>query len=397
MKDFAYSALYSILNIYNEGNSLDNFLNLCITRENLFLFADNPFSVKGLEPGTEYHVILACFAPHINDDNYNEHPINVAQSQSVAFKTASPPGPPTNVCVVSATEESVKLAWDGPAEHDVPVAAIGVNVKKKGDEGAVFQLQPETRTFTFDCLAPKTEYTFTFKALTEEDLSEIQELSDGSVAFFSAWTNGVDPPEKVNLKSRTPTSIAIKWQPAVVYGLSTIQHYVVHYIPNRQLRRRSRGRMGHAKEAGKELVIDNEFCEAELRGLEPGTVYKIVVQAVTSFVDYSYADDFESEDGDTNSVISSVLSEKPPEIQQLYPSPSILVCTAAPPEPPVLLVSGFTATQIQLSWTRPLLLGPGKEIDVLPTSEVFLRVYFFVCFPRTLWLLRAVCRLSQNG
>ena len=309
--------------------------------------------------------MLECVAPHINDDNYKEHPINLAQSQSISFKTASAP---SNIYVVSATEQSVKLEWEAPTEHGLPVAAIRLNVMKRHQyepgEGTTFQLSPETHAFTCDGLAPKTEYMFTFEALTEEDLFEMHGVSPTSVASFSAWTNGLDTPRKVNLESRSPTSIAIKWQPAVSYGMSAIQHYVVHHMPNRQLRKRSRVQLGQAQEAGNELIIESEKSEAELRGLEPGTVYRIVVEAVAGLTSYAYDEDFESDDSGSNSAVSSALSEKPPEMQRLYLSQPLLVCTSAPPEPPVLLVSGFTATQIQLSWNRPLLLEPGKNFEL---------------------------------
>ena len=309
--------------------------------------------------------MLKSVAPHINDDNYNGHPINLAQSQAISFKTGCAPGPPSNIYVVSATEQNIKLTWEPSVDHGVPVTAIRLKAMKTDqsltEEGVTFQVSPETGVFTFDCLAPKTEYTFIFEALTEEDLFERHDACAASVARFSAWTNGVEPPEKLTLESRTPTSIAIKWHPAVAYGMSLIKHYVVYYVQNRQLRKRSRGRVGHAKESGKELSVESENCNAELRGLEPGTVYKIIVEAVPGLTDYSYDDDFESEDSEANSAVSSAVSERSPEIQRMYLSQPLLVCTAAPPEPPVLLVSGFNSTQIQLAWNRPLLLKPGKE------------------------------------
>lgn len=343
-----------------------NFYNRFVANNGVRLSTDKPFRIKGLAPGTEYHVMLECVAPHLNDYNYNDHPINLSQSQPMAFKTGCVPGPPSNIHVVSATEQSIKLAWEAPIENGVPVAAIRLMTKKTDQnltgEGMAFQVSPDTCAFTFECLAPKTEYTFTFEALTEDDLFDMHEASTYSVASFSAWTNGVQPAEKLSLESRSPTSIVIKWQPSVAYGMSAIQHYIVHYLQNRQLRKRSRGRVGQANAAGKELAVESERCEAELRGLEPGTVYRIVVETVAGLVDFSYEEDFESEDSETNSAISSALSEQPPVIQQLYLSQPMLVCTAAPPEPPVLLISGFNSTQIQLSWNRPLLLGPGKEI-----------------------------------
>lgn len=310
--------------------------------------------------------MLECFAPHVNDDNSNEQPINRAQSQSISFKTGLVPDPPSNIYVVSATEHSIKLAWDAPLEHGVPAAMIQLNATKTdhslSDKGVNVQVSPDTSVYTFECLAAKTEYTFTLKALTEEDLLEESGVMSGSIASFSAWTNGVEPADKIHLVSRAPTSLVIKWQPAVAYGMSTIQHYVVHYVQSRQLRKRSRGRVGQVKETGKELIVESERCDAELCGLEPGTVYRIIVQTIAGLADYSYDEDFESEDSDTNSAISSAPSEKPPEVQRLHLSGPLSVCTAAPPEAPVLLVRGFTATQIELSWNRPLVLEPGKKV-----------------------------------
>lgn len=311
-------------------------------------------------------MILECFASHVNDDKTSERPINRTQSQSTSFKTGLAPGPPRNIYVVCATEQSIKLAWEPPEEHGVPVMMIQINTRKKDenvtDKGTDVQVSPSTCVFNFDCLAPRTEYTFTLKVLSEEELLEMSEVTAGSIASFSAWTNGVEPADKLNLESRTPTSLVIKWQPAVAYGTSTVAHYVVHYVQNKQLRKRSRGRVGPVKEAGKELIVKPDRCYTELCGLEPGTVYKIIVQTVCGLTDYAYDEDFESEDSDTNSTISSVPSDKPPEVQQMHLSGSLLICTAAPPEPPVLLVRGFTATQIELSWNRPLVLEPSKKV-----------------------------------
>lgn len=242
---------------------------------------------------------------------------------------------------------------------------IQLNARKTSqsltDKDVNFHVSPDTSVFNIECLAAKTEYTFTLNVLTEEELFETSEALADSVASLSAWTNGVEPAEKLILESRTPTSLVIKWQPAVAYGMSVIQHYTVHYVQNRQLRKRSRGRVGQVKEPGKELNVESERCDAELCGLEPGTVYRIIVQAVEGITDYSYDEDFESKDSETNSAISST-----PEVQQMHLSVPLLVCTAAPPEPPVLLVSGFTATQIQLSWNRPLVLEPGKlEVTIV--------------------------------
>lgn len=314
----------------------------------------------------EYCAMLECFAPHVNDDSSNERPINRAQSQSISFKTGFAPGLPRNIYVVSATEQSIKLAWEAPVEYGVPPAMIQLNARKTdptlSDKGVTVQVSPDTCVFNFENLAANTEYTFTLEVLTTEEMLEVSQVMTGAISSFSAWTNGLEHADKLHLVSRTPTSLVIKWHPAVAYGLSTIQHYIVHYIQNRLLRKRSRGRVGQVKESGKELIVESERCDAEIFGLEPGTVYRIIVQTIAGLKDYSYDEDFESEDSETNSAISSAASEKPPEVQRLHLSGPLLVCTAAPPEPPVLLIRGFTATQIELSWNRPLLLEPGKKV-----------------------------------
>ena len=259
--------------------------------------------------------------------------------------------------------------------HGDSIAAIRVNVRRNDheiDDGFTIQLSPETRSFTFDSLSPKTEYAFVFETLKEDDFIVMHDVMTDSVAHFSAFTNGMDPPGKVKLVSRTPTSILITWEHADAYGMSIIQRYRVHCVLNRQLRKRSRGRFVLSKNIGKVLDVDSETCRAEIRGLDPGVVYKIVVEAVAGNTDYSYDDDFESDGSGTSSAASSVLSEKPPGMQRLYFSQPFLVCTSAPLEPPVLMVSGFNASQIHLSWRKPLVLVPGKN-DFL---------FLFICFIR---------------
>ena len=311
-------------------------------------------------------MILECSASHFNDDSSNEQPINRSQSQPISFKTGLAPGPPTNIYVVSATEQSVKLAWESPVEHVVPAAMIQLNVRKNNqsstEKGVNFHVSPDTCVFNFECLTPRSQYTFTLKVLTEDDILDMTEEITSSVVSFSASTNGVDAADKMHLESRTTTSLVIKWQPAVAYGMSVIRHYIVHYVQNRPLRKRSRSKVMQGAEAGKELIVESDCCNAMLSGLEPGAVYRIIVQTVEGLTDYSYDEDFDSEDSDTNSATSSAPSEKPAEAQRLHLSGPLVVCTSALPDPPVLMVSSFTATQIQLSWNRPLVLAPGKNV-----------------------------------
>lgn len=333
------------------------------------IFVEKPFTITNLEPETEYQLLLQCVAPHINDDNYEEHPINITQSQTISFKTGTLPGPPTDVSVVTSTENSIKLAWEVPIQHGIPVAAIHLNVRRKDpdctDEGRSFQVSAETCVFSFDCLVPKTEYNFVLRALTEDDLVEVHEEDSSSAVCLSAWTNGIETTENLHLQSRLPTSIAINWQPALAYGMSSIQGYVVHYVQTRQLRKRLRGLVGQVRDFGDKLTVGSEICHAEVQGLEPGTVYKIMLETVVGFGDYSYDEDFESDSSEVNSATSSALSERMPEIQRLYLSQPLLVCTTAPLEPPVLIVSGFTSSQIHLSWNKPLLMIPGKIVEVI--------------------------------
>ena len=315
----------------------------------------------------EYYVMLECFAAHVNDDSSNEQPINRTQSQPISFKTGIAPGPLTNIYVVSATEQSIKLAWKAPVEHDVPAAMILVNVKMTNqhstDQGLDFHVSPDSNVFDFEHLAPRTLYKFTLKVLTKDDIFDIPEGGSTSVASFCASTNGVDAADKLKLTSRSPTSLAIKWQSAVAYGLSIVRHHIVHYVENRQQRKRSRGKVVQEAETVNDFLVESERCEAVLRGLEPGSVYRIIVQTVEGIMDYSYKEDFDSDHSDTNSTNSSAPSEKPADLQRIYLSGPLLVSTTAPPQSPVLMVSGFTATQIHLSWNRPLVLSPGEEVN----------------------------------
>ncbi|PFX18395.1 Titin [Stylophora pistillata] len=335
---------------------------------------EKPFRIKDLEPGMEYYVMLECLASHVNDDSSNEQPINRNQSQPISFKTGIPPGPLTNIYVISATEQSIKLAWEAPVEHGVPAAMILVNVKKTSqhstEQGVNFHVSPDSTAFEFEHLASRTLYAFTFKVLTEDDIFDISEERSTSIASFCASTNGVDAADKLTLTSRTPTSLSIKWQPAEAHGFSIIQHYKVHYDLNRRQRKRSRGKVVQQAETVKDFVIASERCEAALRGLEPGCVYKIVVQTVEGLMDHSYEENYDSDDSDTNPANSSTPSEKPADVQRIHLSGPLLVSTLAPPESPVLMVSDFTATQIRLTWNRPLVLSPVTNDDDIPCGRV---------------------------
>lgn len=343
-----------------------------------YFAAGREAKIAGLSPDSLYCVTVESRASHANDNdtdpNLNDRFINKTRETQCEFRTAEIPGPLSNITVCTTTLTTIKLQWDALVNHESLVTAIQVNVSPVSSEHRTlhFNLSPETTGFSFEGLTPKTYYNFTFDLVLEdnflmEDLSA-QRLS----SHFQTCTNGVDPPGKPWLVAQTQTSLTIEWEPSLSYGLSYVQHYCVHYAEIKQLRRRSRAKTTLAKDVGNFVQISAECYFAKLRELEPGVTYKIVVEAVLGVKDYNYDDEeFESDDNDDGG--SSVLSSMPSirardeEQERCFGDP-LWATTAATPEPPVLMISEISNSQVHLCWDQPALLQSGSAFYLLKTN-----------------------------
>lgn len=360
-------------------------MNLC------FALVDLSLRLTNLEPDCKYSVLVESLANHPNDKDAHSSVkdgfVNRTQSKVQFFQTGQPPKPPGNLRVVSATEDSIKVSWEPPVEYGIPVIRLVMQVWRKNERTAQrhedapnskrFELSADTTSLLVDRLMPKMEYMFSLNAITEDD--DAQSCAHVSSAVLSAYTSGLDPPTDLRLVFRTPTSVRVRWQSAVPYGTSRVQHYVVHYVENRHARKRSRGKSGRTKDAGHSVVVESEATEAELLGLDPGTAYRVVVETVLWSADCSYEDDFHFDDSDQASLSSGTLGVNSPPVPPLFLSQPITVCTTAPPEKPVLLLSGLSPSQIHLCWNKPSLLAPGT---------------FWVLL---LWLLLLILCFSQSS
>ena len=337
--------------------------------------------ITGLSPNNSYYVTVESRASHANDSDadlgLNDNFINKVKQARLEFCTTDLPVAPSNINILSATQATIRLEWDCIEKLDTLEPVIQVRVFPADKQGSTlhFTLPPETTSFTFEGLVPKTNYRFTFSVATEDHALSSRELTEPqSTSIFETCTNGVDPPGKPWLVSKTQTSLSLEWDPATPYGLSYVQHYLVHYAENKQLRKRSRATQ--AKDIGGSVLVNCNCYRVELGGLEPGVTYKVVVEAVTGVRNFNYEDDFESEEEDLSSLASSMPSSRGPDLEQeLCVSDALLVATAALPEPPVLMVSGVSTSQVYLCWDQPALLKSGMFALLLGRTENRTRLF----------------------
>lgn len=337
--------------------------------------------ITGLSPNSLYSVAVKSRAGHANDADIDpvimDKFINKSPETKCEFMTANIPSAIANIKVASATTTAIKLRWDAISTQDSLVTAIQVEVSPVTLHNRTlhFSLPPETKAFSFGGLTCKTNYDFTFDLVTEDHL-----LSGGLTAYsllshFQTFTNGFDPPGKPCLMAKTQTSLAIEWGAAKPYGLFYVQHYSVHYAENRLLRRKSRHAKATFKDFAGSVMVAADCLSADLRELEPGVTYKIVVEAVIGVKNDD--GECESEDDDGNSNASSMPSIRTrDEEEELCLSDPMFGTTTAVPEPPVLRISEISTSQVHLCWDQPTLLKLGK----LCNSE-----YQFI---RRLWLFR---------
>ena len=327
----------------------------------MFPHAGHSVELVGLEPHTSYSVTVESLAAHPNDEDADssaeEEFVNRAKSQPQSFRTTLLPSPPPGLHAGQVTEDSVDLYWETPAEQASPELVLVVRMWRAGS-GSVelfeglqmdrqYQLTPETTHLKVDGLGPKTEYSFSLNYMTLGQSS--CSCAHALVSRLPVCTSGVDPPRDLGVVSRTPTSIRLKWRPAVPYGSSTVLHYVIHYMENKPTRKRSHGQCSASRTVGR-VELGTSHTEAVLRGLDPGTVYRVTAEAVLPNAHHV------GQRAAEQTTLSTPLPRQGP-VRCL--SDLLVACTTAPPEKPKLLVSGLSCSCMHFCWDSTCLLAPG--------------------------------------
>jgi hypothetical protein len=124
-----------------------------------------------------------------------------------------PPALPTNIHVVSVTENSATVAWD-PESPAFGLVTFGLFIphpyhSPRGSGGGV-NYQPigstTSNTFTITGLAPNGSYGYDLKATGPSGSS--------GYAGFSVTTLGPQPPSNLKVTGVTSTSISLAWDPS---------------------------------------------------------------------------------------------------------------------------------------------------------------------------------------
>ncbi|KAK3746595.1 hypothetical protein QZH41_004041 [Actinostola sp. cb2023] len=330
---------------------------------------DTTINVTDLTPSCRYAVVVEAFANH---PNYTTDSLkwNVSKSEKIRFDTKPPPDPPENLRIVSRTLTSVCLSWD-PLNTKEGLRFIYLDVyKMDSDEESPtdalmhFKINPHMTSYTIHSLDSKTLYLFNVRtSYSQIDSQNERQHCCGTNSSIKAWTGGVDRPRDLHVTKRTPFSLHVAWQPAVTYGNLQVLYYQVHYMEKKS----------KSPHGGTPTLIDGNTLrvpqgsvlgrpQSEIRGLEPGVVYNITVEAVVKLSDRENEAVEENQANDADEVASSIDSSESDWVSLIAQdclSKSITVSTVAPSGIPVLLVTGMSATQIHLSWNKPSALQLG--------------------------------------
>ena len=148
----------------------------------------------------------------------------------------------------------------------------------------------------------------------------------------------------------TVDSVTLTWKPAVVYGSNRLQGTIVRWAEGKFSKtnetRRDETMLAHHK------AVEADSNKITLQDLNPGVLYKIVVEAVVSVkmnlqqTDSNRDPELEKNNGRTTHVMSKPTFTR----------------TRAPCEPPKPIVTGYTTETISLYWEKPLLYSViGKD------------------------------------
>ena len=230
------------------------------------------------------------------------------------------------------------------------------------------EVVPSATSAIVENLSEKTEYLVTVSAITDEyfdqlppghELKTTRILPKDRMPKEDVWlpstsviamTSGTDAPSDVKVKRTTVNSVTLSWKSAVVYGSNRLQGTVVRWAEGRF-------RMHFHEENGmanhRSITADSNHMTIE--DLQPGMLYKFVVEAVVSVKTTLEANS------------SDPMSEKQNRRTTHVMSRPVLVRTRAPCEPPQPLVTGYTTNTIQLFWEKPLLYSViGRDINDNP-------------------------------
>ena len=247
------------------------------------------------------------------------------------------------------------------------VDAVAVQSRDRHKHSCV-EVVPNATSAIVESLSEKTEYLITITAITDEYFDQLppgHELKATRIlpkdkspkedtwlpsTSVIAMTSGTDAPSDVKVKRTTVNSVSLSWKPAVVYGSNRLQGTVVRWAEGRF---RTQFREENGMASHRSVMADSNHVMIE--DLQPGLLYKFVVEAVVSVKTTLEASSNDPEYEKQNRRTTHVMSRP------------VLVRTRAPCEPPRPIVTGYSTNTIQLYWEKPLLYSViGRDVNDNP-------------------------------
>ncbi|CAD5112727.1 DgyrCDS1945 [Dimorphilus gyrociliatus] len=283
------------------------------------------------------------------------------KSEPLSVITAKPPAPINNMGIVATTNSAIKVKWDSLQATGVDIICLRVDAVAlrpiPDHKHSCTEVTPDSVEAIVENLAEKTEYLISVTAVTEEYFSNLPSGDPLRVhhAFpkdrpppednwlpktsMTGTTSGTEPPFDVHAVNITPTSIAVSWKPATVYGSCRLQGTLLRWAIAKNVSGDSEeGEMANYSN----MSVDSE--RATIENLLPGVQYKIVVEAIVS----------------AKNAVSSTSSDHP-EAEKMdrrtlhVTSKPVVIRTKAPCEPPRIRMTGFTPSTIDIKWQKPVL------------------------------------------
>ena len=369
--------------------------------------------LSDLSPGTDYDVVIESQARHQNQlDAWDPHDPYLCKEQGTVctFRTGHPPMTPTEFSVIGGTTKSLKLAWNeaimrgvkiskflisvaGPALNadDLDLTStqesVGslVNTPRSGRKTKsrrhiirssnaveiiprVYEVPVDTVIYEVKNLVERTEYFISLHIVTpHSDADKVKQLYDSSVSVNTVendiWTPyvtttgitaGIDPPQDLHATKRETNRIYLEWQPAKAFGMYNLLHNIIrwHEVEGEEiecLSTREKLQSLRSKSSGA-IRVGNEFSEAVVSNLFPGTSFNFQVEACFGIVN-------EGNDG----IVSEIAVTN-----------QVVTWTRAPPARPRLLLRSISQDEFELSWDKPVLLALGI---------IFSSKFLFNCTP----------------
>ncbi|CAD5222389.1 unnamed protein product [Bursaphelenchus xylophilus] len=226
------------------------------------------FHFKGLEPSTYYNVTVTGRAGPKNLWFISN---NFPTTEKAEHASIVNIGPVTNLRVIDKSENMIHAAWDPPDIFEPEYRDLLTHYRVTLTPLDTYTLQPGASknytvpvpgtTIRFTDLIPETIYNITVQGGTEQGYGE------------PLWTTESTLPVGENnilkLKSRTPTTLTVEWEP--VWG-TTHRGYILTAKSLKSV-------YPHVRiNTIKSFEINATATEFVIKGLEPSTTYNVTLQ-----------------------------------------------------------------------------------------------------------------------